>query len=485
MVTFRKSLVFSFAQSYAGLIIQFVSTMVLARLLVPEEIGIFSVAVGYIGLAQILREFGVARYVIQEEELTTDRLKAAFTITLLVGWFSALIIFIAAPYLGRFYGNEGIKKILDLLSINFFLVPFGAITFAYLRRSMQFGKLMVIQITSALAHSGVAIYCAYIGLSYMSLGWAAIAGTATSVLLTFVVRPKAIPYLPGIKEIKRVLSYGTYASMSSVIEHVNNVAPDWIMGRTLGMQAVGLYSRAQGTIGIFDKLITSGIRSVVEPYFAQVKRDNQNLKEPYLHMVACVTVISWSFFGYLYIMALPVFRVLYGDNWDAAIPLLQIWCVAHAIYSLTMFAEQVFSVIGKIKQLAKVQFLMLVVKLVVIGYVSVSFGLIEVIQTFYGLSVLRFLIIIPMVRRYVGVTLLDHFSLIFKGGLVSLLCLVVTFGCNQVLSENLDHLMLIVVSGGAWFVMFLMSLFLVKHPLAKEFINIANKIARTNRNPVL
>jgi O-antigen/teichoic acid export membrane protein len=350
---------------------------------------------------------------------------------------------------------------------------------------MQFGKLMVIQITSALAHSGVAIYCAYIGLSYMSLGWAAIAGTATSVLLTFVVRPKAIPYLPGIKEIKRVLSYGTYASMSSVIEHVNNVAPDWIMGKALGMQAVGLYSRAQGTIGIFDKLITSGIRSVVEPYFAKAKRDNQNLKAPYLHMVACVTVISWSFFGYLYIMALPVFRVMYGDKWDAAIPLLQIWCIANCVYAITMFAEQVFSVIGKIKQLTKVQFLLITIKLLLITYVSINYALIEVIQTFYGLSILRFLIVMPMIRKYVGVTFFDHISLVLKGGVVALFCLVVTFGCNEYLSENFDHMMLIVVSGGAWFIMFLLTLFLVKHPLTKEFINIANKISKKNHNPVL
>jgi hypothetical protein len=91
----------------------------------------------------------------------------------------------------------------------------------------------------------------------------------------------------------------------------------------------------------------------------------------------------------------------------------------------------------------------------------------------------------PMIRKYVGVTFFDHISLVLKGGVVALFCLVVTFGCNEYLSENFDHMMLIVVSGGAWFIMFLLTLFLVKHPLTKEFINIANKISKKNHNPVL
>ncbi|MFQ5784611.1 MAG: oligosaccharide flippase family protein [Alphaproteobacteria bacterium] len=85
----RKSLVFSFVESYGRLLLNFAPAVILARLLTPAEIGIFSLSVAFIGLAHMLREFGVMNFLVQEKDLTEDKMRTAFTVAFLTGAVAA------------------------------------------------------------------------------------------------------------------------------------------------------------------------------------------------------------------------------------------------------------------------------------------------------------------------------------------------------------------------------------------------------------
>ena len=98
----RSALAYSFGTRYAATAVQFLSTLILARLLSPSEIGIYSVGASVIMIAHTLRDFGTSSYVIQEPELTPSRLRTAFTLTVGVAWCLAMAIYLAAAPLGDF-----------------------------------------------------------------------------------------------------------------------------------------------------------------------------------------------------------------------------------------------------------------------------------------------------------------------------------------------------------------------------------------------
>jgi O-antigen/teichoic acid export membrane protein len=349
VASFRVALAYSYLNKYLTLVIHFVTTIILARLLTPEDIGIYTVASVFVGLGHLLREFGINNYIVQEKDLTTDRIRAAFTLNLLFGWGIALTLYFTRTPIGEFYESEAVREVIGLLCINFLLVPMGAITFAYLRREMRFQNTMIIQVASAIASAATGITAALAGEGYRSLVWSAIAGTLTSVAFTLMFRPKGVLLLPGLREIPHVFAFCRYAGSSEIIIHAGQTAPDWILGKVLDMGAVGLYSRALGTINIFNKAFTEGLWGVILPHFSKQHRDGKIDSDQYLFLVACITAVAWPFFATLGILAEPLIRILFGEKWLESVPVLRILCVHAILVYTTLLVDQMLISAGRIR----------------------------------------------------------------------------------------------------------------------------------------
>ena len=123
----RRALVFSFAERYALIIINLASNLLIARLLTPAEIGVYSVTLAVMSIAQTLRDFGVASYLIQEKELTDDHVRTALGVTLVIGVGLALVLAGAAPWVADFYREPRMRNLVWLASLNFLLLPFSTI----------------------------------------------------------------------------------------------------------------------------------------------------------------------------------------------------------------------------------------------------------------------------------------------------------------------------------------------------------------------
>ena len=113
----RHSLLYSFLEKYSSFIVQFAANITIARLLTPEEIGVFSVGIAVFTFAHAVRDFGVSHYLIQEQDLTNDRIRAALTVTAGVAWSLAIIIAVASPFIASFYNEPGLAEVLIVLAL--------------------------------------------------------------------------------------------------------------------------------------------------------------------------------------------------------------------------------------------------------------------------------------------------------------------------------------------------------------------------------
>src|SRR5512143_3333286 len=104
----RRSLVFSFLDRYASLGLNVISAMIIARLLTPTEIGVFAVTMAMIGLVSTVRDLGAGQYMVQERELTVERIRAVWAVQLGIGGLLALLVALAALPAGHFYGDARI-----------------------------------------------------------------------------------------------------------------------------------------------------------------------------------------------------------------------------------------------------------------------------------------------------------------------------------------------------------------------------------------
>lgn len=323
----RKSLLITFSQSYLLLAVQFLSSLIIARLLTPREIGIFSVSMVLIAIAHTLRDFGVVDYIVQERNLTPARIRAAFTVNLVAAWTVAAVVFVTSSSLAEFYKEPGVELVMRILAVNFLLLPFGSIVMANLRREMRFASLAIIRVSVAMTNAVVSVSLAYAGFSYLSLALGAVSASIVNIVLVQLFRPKGLPWGPGLSEIRHIVSFGSFSSLSNVIAELGRGSPDLILGRLMGMEAVGFFGRATGLIDLFNRIVVQSIGYVALPHFASELRAERSVTQPYLRSMTYLTGVAWPFFVFLSIAAWPVVRLLYGDQWDQAVPLVRILCI--------------------------------------------------------------------------------------------------------------------------------------------------------------
>jgi O-antigen/teichoic acid export membrane protein len=320
----RRSLVFSFIDRYSGLLTGVISSMILARLLSPDEVGVFSVVMVLLSLANTLRDMGAGQYLLQEKELTPQRIRAVWTVQLLIGLVIAALVAALAPAAAAFYVDPRLSGVMLLLALNYVVNPIGSVTYAWLMREMRFDAIAVIRFASAIASALVSIALAYAGHGPMSLAWGSLAGTVATAVVSAFFRPAHFPWRPGFAEVKRVLSFGTKLTGTGVLHTISNGFPEFIVGKLHGLAAAGYMSRASGLVGMFHRLISDSALSVALALFSRTARDAGDLKTPFLKGMSYITVLGWSFAAALASLAHPTIRVLYGDQWDSAVGLTRV-----------------------------------------------------------------------------------------------------------------------------------------------------------------
>ncbi|WP_197272809.1 lipopolysaccharide biosynthesis protein [Nitrosospira briensis] len=476
MASFRVSLAYSYLNKYVTLVIHFGTSIVMARLLTPADIGIYTVAAVFVGLGHLLREFGINEYVVQEKDLTPNRIRAAFTLNLLFGWSIALILYFARTPIGNFYNSEGIREVIGLLCINFLLVPIGAITFAHIRREMRFHHTMVIQVASTVASAVVGILAALAGEAYRSLVWSAIAGTLTSVIFTLVYRPPGMLLLPGFREIPHVFAFCRYAGPRQLITHAGQTAPDWILGKLLDMSAVGLYSRALGTINIFNKAFLEGLWGVILPHFSKQHRDEAIDKDQYLFLVDCITAVAWPFFATLAVLSEPVIRILFGEQWLESVPVLRILCLGAMFVYTTVLVDQVLISTGRIRSSFRI-ILAIQVLMVISVLISAPYGLIWVAVATAAVNLVQLCIYQIIGQRAFNINFKAFARIYIKN--IMLTCATAVPSLIAVLTLNsspfvfFPHMVAVVaVTGLIWIGL----IWLLKSPLSTELIKMLSHI---------
>jgi O-antigen/teichoic acid export membrane protein len=355
LVSTRKALFLSIAQRYVGLMIYIVSTMILARLLTPEEIGIFSLCAAVMAIANSMRDFGINEYIIQEKKLTAERIRAAYGLAIIVAWGLALVIYGLRWPLAYFYGEPGLKEVLAVLALNFFLLPFASPGFAILTREMAFPTIFIIQTAAGLVHAATAITLAWLGFSYMSLAWAGVAANIVQIAGSTYYRPQEARLLPSFKGLEHVWAYGSRVTGATLLHEISRNAYEFIIAKQLDFAALGLYNRAIGLLNQFHHNITAAIIRVAHPSFALKNRSGDDLTYEYGRALTYLTGIAWPFFAFVSATSYEIIKVLFGEQWLEAAPFTKILAVASIIYSAWAFGPTILAALGEAKRKLWVQ----------------------------------------------------------------------------------------------------------------------------------
>lgn len=375
MSDLRKAILFSVLNQHSLQVISIISIAILARLLSPDEIGIFAVATSIAFLATELRSFGVGEYLIREKEIDAGKIRTVLGVMVIMSWGLAVLLIGGAPWIAHFYDNPDLRNLLWIIALPFFLAPHTAIPYALLVREMNFTAILRINLLGSVVRNGGSIGLALLGFSYYALAYGTLAGIVAEFLAISYFRPAGTPWMPAFNgRLKHVFQVGVQISLSKFLQSTSQNAGDLILGRLATMKDVGMYSRGLGLILFLQSLLTNAVAPVALPHLSQVKRTGGSVADAYLYAVALVGAFALPLFAVVNIAAHPLINALFGDQWDVSVHVasnLAIWAM---LQSMHCFFAHAMLTMGKERLMMIKEIISFAVKIALI-ILAVPYGL--------------------------------------------------------------------------------------------------------------
>ncbi len=476
----RKNLYLAFAQEYSVFIITFLTSIVMARLLTPNETGVYGLSYVLVAILMQLRQFGMGTYIVQSRELDTERAASALGVMYLISWTLGLIILFGSGLFANFFSEPRLANVLRLLSITFFLAPTYQFGMAMMERRMEFRNMLKLTVVATVVSSSVGIGTAYFGASYMSLPLSYVCYVLASMMMVWILKPAGNIHIPKLAKWREVVGFGTYTSGAGLVGTIGKWMPEVVLGKIAGVTTVGLYSRASSLTGILQTLIVNAITRTVNVSLAGKRRDGQALGPDYLTALGLATGLAWSAFALLSIVAKPLMYFLYGAQWVSAAPFLTFLCFYQmALLSLVAYSEMM-TMHGAYKRLFFYELGLALFALLNFTYwtqIDVHYGAAS--RVLEGLAF--FALYSWMLSSLLKINYLQMLPIYIKSALLAAVTCIpaLAFSMWQNWPEKMSFIVLFalaLVSGLFW----LGGLFLVKHPLAPHVSQVLQHLAKRN-----
>ena len=467
MSSIRRAFFFASAERYVVILISFALVPIIARLMGPAEFGISVLGMAALAIAEVIRDFGGAAYIIQEKQLTIERVRTAFTITLIWTLTLTVGLLLAAEPLSRFYEVPGLKLYLQIVAISYLIGPFVAPLFALMQREMAFDKIALITIITTITNAAFTITFASLGYSYLSFALANVASACCGMVLGFYFRPQFSVFRISLVEWRRLVNFGQYQMGVGMLACLWSYVPYLIIGRMLDNTAIGLYQRA-ATVATLPIKAVSAIDYVAFPAISAHLREGGDIKQAYLRAVIFITGVHWPGLIVLALLAHPLVAILLGHNWLAVAPLVFIMALARLFGFAGSLTNSSLLAAGRARQLF---LLHLIIVPVAIGFTALSapYGINAVAWAMFLTAPFEFAVALYFIRQFVTFSLAELFSALLPSAVVMLLTalgpllIVATHGWGEHLPFS-TLMAALVLAGISW----VGGLWLTNHPLLDE-----------------
>jgi O-antigen/teichoic acid export membrane protein len=328
MTEIRRAFLWASVGRYLILTVNVAATVVMARLLAPEEYGISVLGGAVFAVAEAIRALGGGTYLIQKKELSSDDVRSSFTVGLAVTiGLTAALMLLSGP-LTRYFMTPDLGRYIQAATFGFLTGPFVYPISALMSRRLAFGTLALIGVATATINAAASICLASLGFSFMSFAWASVISAIAGMLLYFYAWKDSTIFRMRIRGCREVIAFGAYDSATAVLSQLAETLPYFIFGRLLNAEAVGLCQRAV-TLSLFpERVILAGVGAVALPALAQQVREGGSLRHGYFRAIELITAALWPALILLALLAGPIVDVLLGRQWQEIVPLVQILAVA-------------------------------------------------------------------------------------------------------------------------------------------------------------
>lgn len=323
-------------------------TLILARLLTPEDFGLVGMATVILGFLSTISDLGLTAATIQRKDLEDGHRDAAFWLSLCMGMVLFVLCCALSPLVALFYKEPRVTGIIVGAAIPLLLGPLSSTHAMLLRRGLEFGRVAGIEAGRNILAGVVSIVAALLGFGY----WSIVAGPIASHLFAipaYTIADKA--WRPSRRATRRhvreLFSFSLYVAGASAINYFSSNVDYLIVGRVLGPAALGTYTLAYEMMTFPLTRIVALFSQVLFPAFATIQDKLDEMREHYVSVSRTVALISFPILGWIAVVAPELIALVYGEKWLHAVAAARILSLAGALKCVGTLVGIIFKSRGK------------------------------------------------------------------------------------------------------------------------------------------
>ena len=318
-------------------LLQMGATMVLARLLTPADFGLIAMVAAIIGVAELVRDFGMTGAIIQAQELSETVWRSIMWLSVLIGTMLAAIVALCAPLIAALYNEPQLVILTIVMAPGIFLSGLSMPLQARATREMRFANLAVIDVASMGGSVVAGIAAGFLGAGVWSLVIMGVTGIVVRLsMLWYIVRPSF-----GAPRISReawpLISTGGSIFGAELLGYGEKNLDNVIIGAQLGPAVLGQYTRAYSIFLLPLQQMNGPLGRVALPVLSALRQDGDRYRKYIRNATLVIGYLTLPTYAAAAGVAGPLISVLLGPGWEVA-------AVIFSLLAIAGFAQAIGSV---------------------------------------------------------------------------------------------------------------------------------------------
>lgn len=344
-----SGMVWTSIQRFTGMGINFVSGIILARLLMPEDYGAIGMLTIFMLIAHSFLDSGFGSALIQKKRPTQEDYSTVFWFNLMMAIVLYLILFFSAPFIAEFYRMPILCEVLRIQALVLIISAITIVQVNQLRKQFKFKKIAIVSLVASLLSLAVTIWMANNGYGVWSLVVQGLLLSGIPSIIYWFTNKWYPNFIFSKESFKSLFSFGAYMLLIHLINEICNNIQGLLIGRLYNASTMGYYSKARSTENFASKSISQSLTQITFPLYAEFQDNKEGLIALIKRFTGVVAYVTFPLMFLLILVAKPVFILLYSDRWLPSVPYFQVLCFAGLAICLQSINLQAITAIGKSK----------------------------------------------------------------------------------------------------------------------------------------
>lgn len=412
----------------------FLSTVILARLLTPEDFGLIALAMLLVEALSVMTEFSLNIALVVNKDYDRSHYNTVWTIKILKGIVFAIILAAFAETAASFFGDTRIENIIYFLCIYVVITGLENIGVVEYQKEMRFDYEFVLTATPRIVGFIITISCAYLWRNYWALVAGTIANKSSRLVLTYIMHPLR-PRLTLVRW-KELFSFSKWLVLNNIFVFLGGRSDTFFLGKYTGMSNIGVYSLAYEIATVTDMLIVMPIRRVFLSGFSKISDDIEALRNGYKMVLEVLTMVALPIAVGMGLVAEQLVPVVLGDKWMDVIPVLQVLVIFGVFQILYGVNGTIFHSQRKVQVVASMAIFRFVVLIPAVIWGVRTYG---AVGAAYAVTIsmgITFLISVYYITRTLKVSAYSLFIRVWRTAVSLFIMTIAVIAVPQIIGNN-------------------------------------------------